>query len=68
VSKRHQSSRRRSYGRRQHELHERESVRRDGGFGVDLDLDQDDRSPSSDGVAFLDAGALRPRLRYALGD
>ena len=68
MSKRHQSSRRRTYGRRQHELHERESVRRDGGFAGELDLDRDDPSAPSDAYSFLDAARLRPRMRYAVGE
>jgi hypothetical protein len=65
VSKRHQSSRRRSYGRRQHEVYERESRRhfpeppenRAEGSGVG--------SPS-DPFAFLDPRL--PRLRFAAGE
>ena len=64
MSKRHQSNRRKNYGRRQHELHERsqrdhqpdesERVLDEGTGGV------------SDRLSFLDAGSSR--LRYALGD
>ena len=68
MSKRHQSSRRRSYGRRQHELHERETVRRDGGFGGEPDLDRDDPAAESDAFSFLDPARLRPRMRYAVGE
>jgi hypothetical protein len=66
VGKRHQSSRRRSYGRRQHELHERDGGRRQGAFAVELELDADGPSSQSDPLAFLDPRA--PRLRFALGD
>ena len=65
MSKRHQSSRRRSYGRRQHEVYERETRRHfpeppeiraeDGGVG----------SPS-DPFAFMDPRL--PRLRFAVGE
>jgi hypothetical protein len=66
VSKRHQSSRRRSYGRRQHELHERQGVRRHNPAETDLEVDGFDRSPQADPLAFLDPRT--PRLRFALGD
>jgi hypothetical protein len=65
VSKRHQSSRRKSYGRRQHELRERTDrhhLPEHGEFGFD---DLDGPSPA-DPFAFLDPRT--PRLRYALGD
>ena len=66
MSKRHQSSRRRSYGRRQHEVHEREANNRHsptleepelGGFGVSSQVDP---------LAFLDPRA--PRIRFAIGE
>lgn len=65
MSKRHQASRRRSYGRRQHELHERE-VR--GHFPEPPDSVSNDAgaTSSSDPFAFMDPRT--PRLRYALGD
>jgi hypothetical protein len=65
VSKRHQSSRRRSYGRRQHELHERE-VRRHMPISEELELDGFGGSAQADPLAFLDPRT--PRLRFALGD
>jgi hypothetical protein len=65
VSKRHQSSRRRSYGRRQHELHERE-VRRHMPVADDQDLDGSGGSAQADPFAFLDPRT--PRLRFAIGD
>jgi hypothetical protein len=66
VSKRHQSSRRKSYGRRQHELTERR--------GRDLAQEPydaaalDDLGPIAlaDRLAFLDPRT--PRLHFALGD
>jgi hypothetical protein len=65
VSKRHQSSRRRSYGRRQHELHERE-VRRHMPISEELELDGFGGSAQADPLAFLDPRT--PRLRFALGE
>lgn len=65
MSKRHQTNRRRSYGRRQHELHEREARRH---FPEPPELATDDpaSTSSSDPFAFMDPRT--PRLRYALGD
>ncbi|HET7473701.1 MAG TPA: hypothetical protein VFJ71_11295 [Candidatus Limnocylindrales bacterium] len=66
MSKRHQSSRRRSYGRRQHELHERDAYRRHAPLTADVDVDAWDGAAPSDPLAFLDPRA--PRLRFALGE
>jgi hypothetical protein len=66
VSKRHQSSRRRSYGRRQHELHERESARRHQPAVDDVELEGYGISGQADPFAFLDPRA--PRLRFVLGE
>ena len=66
MSKRHQSSRRRAYGRRQHELHERQSVRRHNQAEDELDVDGFGISSGADPLAFLDPRA--PRLRFALGE
>lgn len=65
MSKRHQSSRRRSYGRRQHEVHEREARRH---FPEPPDLTSDDplAASTSDPFAFMDPRA--PRLRFAVGE
>jgi hypothetical protein len=65
VSKRHQSSRRRSYGRRQHEVHERESSRRHNPT-EELELDAYGVSSQADPFAFLDPRA--PRIRFAIGE
>jgi hypothetical protein len=65
VSKRHQSSRRRSYGRRQHEVHERESSRRHSPT-EELELDAYGVSSQADPFAFLDPRA--PRIRFAIGE
>jgi hypothetical protein len=65
VSKRHQSNRRKSYGRRQHELRER--AQHDPQPDP-AELGVDDLAPGgmADRFAFLDPRT--PRLRYALGD
>jgi hypothetical protein len=65
MSKRHQSSRRRAYGRRQHELRERtERVHPtdDAEFGA--------RSGESDadGLSFMDLDLSGRRLSFAVGD
>jgi len=65
VSKRHQSSRRRSYGRRQHEVHERHDRRLERGrpeanWAEAADVAQ------ADPLAFLDP--RRPRLRFGFAD
>jgi len=65
VSKRHQSSRRKTYGRRQHELHERHQ--RDHHLGDFEDgLDDVGATGIVDRLAFLDPRT--PRLRFAAGD
>jgi hypothetical protein len=65
VSKRHQSSRRKTYGRRQHEMRERleRSHPRDL-VEFDLGPDVDDR----DGFPFFDMDLGQRRLGLALGD
>ena len=65
MSKRHQATRRRNYGRRQHEIHERVDRRLDRGR-VDLELDDRLDAPEIDPLAFLDPRTLR--ARYAFGD
>lgn len=58
MSKRHQSSRRRSYGRRQHELHERPDR---GSSGSWLDLD----GPAVPGLAgWTAARAMGPEAGH----
>ena len=66
MSKRHQASRRRSYGRRQHELHEREGNRRQGQLSEEIDLDGLGASSQTDPLAFHDPRA--PRIRFAIGE
>lgn len=65
MSKRHHSNRRKTYGRRQHELHERRQ--RDAVRPDELDT-ADDAGPTAiaDRLSFFDPRL--PRLRYALGD
>ena len=65
MSKRHQSSRRRSYGRRQHELHER-AARSHMPESAELAFDEPAATSSNDPFAFMDP--RMPRLRYVLGD
>jgi hypothetical protein len=65
VSKRHQSSRRRSYGRRQHEVHEREGNRRHNPTD-ESERDTFGVSSQADPLAFLDPRA--PRIRFAIGE
>lgn len=66
MSKRHQSSRRRSYGRRQHEVHEREGNRRHAPTMEELEHDTFGVSSQVDPFAFLDPRA--PRIRFAIGE
>ncbi len=65
MSKRHQSNRRKTYGRRQHELAERRQ--RDSVPGT-FEAGSDDLSPTSlgDTLAFLDPRSAR--MIFALGD
>ena len=65
MSKRHQSNRRRTYGRRQHELHERE-VRRHLPEPAELATDDVGVASATDPFAFMDPRT--PRLRFSLGD
>ena len=65
MSKRHQSNRRKTYGRRQHELPER---RQRDPQAETTELALDDLAPAgiADRLAFLDPRT--PRLLFALGD
>jgi hypothetical protein len=65
MSKRHQSSRRKTYGRRQHEVRERHD-RGQHGEAFDLDLGDWGSASPADPLAFMDPRA--PRIRFALGD
>jgi hypothetical protein len=65
MSKHHQSHRRRSYGRRQHELHERPVEPRNPD-AVDLDgATRDERDPAS--VRF-DLDPASQRMSFSVGD
>lgn len=64
MSKRHQSSRRRQYGRRLHELHERHD-RRAERDRIDLDWSSHDDELQLDPLAFLDPRSPRSRFGYA---
>ena len=65
MSKRHHSSRRKAYGRRQHELHER-SDRQRAPERIDFNWDEPRTGSAVDPFTFLDPRA--PRLRFGLGD
>jgi hypothetical protein len=65
VSKRHQSNRRKTYGRRQHELHERRQ-RDPQPDSIEMVLDDLGQGSIADRYADLDAGTAG--LRYAIGD
>lgn len=64
MSKRHQANRRRTYGRRQHEVRERQD-RHQGPESFEFELDSW-MAGHGDARGFLDPRP--PRLRYALGD
>ena len=55
MSKRHQASRRRSYGRRQHELHERMDHRTERGRGERAWRPGDDLAPEA--LGYIDGRA-----------
>jgi hypothetical protein len=65
VSKRHQSSRRKAYGRRQHELRER-ADRNHLPESLDLDGGRPGTSSAIDPLVYLDPRT--PRLHFAIGD
>jgi hypothetical protein len=65
MSKRHQSSRRRSYGRRQHELRER--TERDH-LVRDDELGPDPVDAEHDAFSFRDFDLGGPRLSFAVGE
>ena len=65
MSKRHHSSRRRSYGRRQHELRER-TERQDPVSVAERHTESLDAE--RDGFAFLDLDLAGRRLGFAVGD
>lgn len=64
MSKRHQASRRKTYGRRQHEVRERHDR---GHHGEAFEFELGEWSAAQvDPLAFLDPRA--PRIRFAMGD
>lgn len=65
MSKRHQNSRRRAYGRRQHELHERHDRRRDHAR-TDFEWAGPIDGAQADPLAFMDPRS--PRLRFGFAD
>lgn len=66
MSKRHQSSRRKAYGRRQHEIHERVG-RRDDPQSFDLNVSAEETTTYADSRPF-GFGGPAVRLRFALLD
>ena len=65
MSKRHTSSRRKTYGRRQHEVRERHD-RGQQAEGSEFDLGEWGSASQADPLGFLDP--RNPRIRFALGD
>jgi hypothetical protein len=65
MSKRHTSSRRKTYGRRQHEVRER-ADRGQHAEGFEFELGEWGSSAQADPLGFLDPRS--PRIRFALGD
>jgi hypothetical protein len=65
MSKRHHSSRRRSYGRRQHELRER--TERQEPVSI-TEIHSEPSDGERDGFAFLDLDLAGRRLGFAVGD
>ena len=65
MSKRHQASRRKTYGRRQHEVRERND-RGQHTEGYEFELGQWGPASQADALGFLDPG--RRAIRFALGD
>ena len=64
MSKRHQSSRRKTYGRRQHEVRERRT--RDVPMDFEHELEDQGASGLSDRLSFLDPRSSS--MRFAMGD
>jgi hypothetical protein len=65
MSKRHQASRRKAYGRRQHDVRERHERRHHQESAV-FELDAWGSAAPADPFAYLDPRA--PRFRFAAGD
>ena len=65
MSKRHTSSRRKTYGRRQHEVRERQD-RGQHSEGFEFELGDWGSAAQADLLGFLDPRS--PRIRFVLGD
>ena len=65
MSKRHQASRRRTYGRRQHEVHERHERRIERGR-PEVNWAEAADATQADPLSFLDPRT--PRLRFGFAD
>ena len=65
MSKRHQASRRRAYGRRQHELHERETRHAERSFAGAFDPTSWRYADESLAAREVEIG---PNFRFAMGD
>lgn len=65
MSKHHQSSRRKTYGRRQHEVRERHD-RGQHAEAFEFELGEWGSAAQADPLGFLDP--RMPRIRFALGD
>ncbi len=65
MSKRHTANRRKTYGRRQHEVRERQDRGRQA-EGFEFELGEWGPASQADPFGFLDPRS--PRIRFALGD
>ena len=65
MSKRHQASRRKTYGRRQHEVRER-ADRGQHSEGFEFEIGDWGSASPADPFGFMDPRS--PRIRFALGD
>lgn len=65
MSKRHHTSRRKAYGRRQHEVRERHDRARHAELPA-LEADEWGTTSPTDPLTFVDPRA--PRFRFAIGD
>jgi hypothetical protein len=63
VSKRHNSSRRRTYGRRLHEVHERQD-RRPQSDRMDVQRHASAANAQAEPLSFVGPGATRPRYGF----
>lgn len=67
MSKRHQSSRRKAYGRRQHEIRER-SLRRPDREPLDMRVDRFGSADDIEPFGMFEAEALGARFQFVLAD